>query len=70
MTKDMMFMNWKSIYTKLELGFIFLCYTVGLGSILFGSLSGSSYGYHFIIMGLLALILVILHTTKRSAQYK
>lgn len=61
-------LNWKNIDTKLEIGFIFLCYTVGMGSILFGSLSGSDYGYHFIIIGVLALVLVIFHTARRAAQ--
>ncbi len=61
--------NWKNVEKKLEIGFIFLCYTVGMGSILFGSLSGSDYGYHFIIIGVLALALVIIHTARRMAQY-
>ena len=61
--------NWKYIETKLEIGFVFLCYAIGMGSILFGSLSGSKYGYHFIIIGVLALILVIIHTSRRAAKY-
>ncbi len=64
-----MSLNRKYIETKLEIGFVFLCYVVGMGSILFGSLSGNKYGYHFIIIGALALILVILHTGRRAAQY-
>lgn len=64
-----MSLNWKYIETKLEIGFVFLCYTIGMGSILFGALSGSEYGYHFIIIGVLALILVIIHTFRRSAKY-
>ena len=64
-----MSLNWKNIDTKLEIVFVFLCYTVGMGSILFGSLSGNDYGYYFIIIGILALVLVIIHTARRAAQY-
>lgn len=64
-----MSLNWKNIDTKLEIVFVFLCYTVGMGSILFGSLSGNDYGYYFIIIGVLALVLVILHIARRMAQY-
>lgn len=64
-----MSLNWKNIDTKLEIVFVFLCYTVGMGSILFGSLSGNDYGYYFIIIGVLALVLVIIHTARRVAQY-
>lgn len=56
-------------FKDIEIVFVFLCYTVGIGSILFGSLSGSNYGYHFIVIGILALALVIIHTAKRAAQY-
>lgn len=62
-------MNWKNIDKKLEKGLIFLCYVVGIGSILFGSLSGTNYRYHFIIIGVLALVLVSVHATRRAAQY-
>ena len=62
-------MNWKNIVERLEKGLIFLCSTVGIGSILFGSLSGTNYGYHFIIIGILALVLVIIHTARRAVQY-
>lgn len=64
-----MSLNWKGIDTKIEIGFVLLCYTIGMGSILFGSLSGSDYGYYFIIIGVLSLVLVILHTAKRVAKY-
>ena len=64
-----MSLNRKNVETKLEIGFVFICYAVGMGSILFGSLSGSDYGYHFIIIGILALILAIFHTSRRAAQY-
>ena len=55
--------------TNIEIGFIFMCYVVGIGSILFGSLSGNNYGFYFIIIGILALVLVIIHTARRAAQY-
>lgn len=58
--------NWKNIDEILELVLIFLCYAVGIGSILFGSLSVTNYSYHFIIIGMLALILVIIHTYRRQ----
>lgn len=64
-----MSLNWKNIVEKLETGLIFLCYSIGIGSILFGSLSGTNYKYHFIIIGILALVLVIIHTARRDAQY-
>lgn len=64
-----MSLNWKYIETKLEIGFVFLCYAIGMGSILFGALSGNKYGYHFIVIGALALILVIIHTSRRAAKY-
>jgi hypothetical protein len=39
-------MNWKNIEKniceRLEKGLIFLCYSIGMGSILFGSLSGTA----------------------------
>ena len=53
----------------IEIILVFLCYTVGIGSILFGSLSGSDYGYYFIIIGVLALVLVIVHTARRAVIY-
>ena len=62
-------LNWKNIDRRLETGLIFLCYTLGIGSILFGSLSGSNYGYHFIVIGILALILVLIQTARRMVQY-
>lgn len=55
--------------TNIEIGFIFICYIVGIGSILFGSLSGNNYGFYFIIIGVLGLVLVILHTARRTVQY-
>lgn len=61
--------NWKNVDEILEMILIFLCYAIGIGSILFGSLSGTDYSYHFIIIGVLALILVIIHTSRRAARY-
>lgn len=54
--------------TKLEAIFLHLCYIVGIGSILFGALSGNQYGYYFIIIGALALVLMIAHSCRRAAQ--
>ena len=61
--------NLNNIDEMLEKGLIFICYVIGIGSILFGSLSGTNYGYHFIIIGILALVLVIIHTVRRTFQY-
>ena len=65
-----MSLNWKNIDRRLETGLIFLCCIVGIGSILFGSLSGSNYGYHFIVIGILALILVLIHKGKDGSWPK
>lgn len=54
---------------NIEIGLICLCYTIGIGSILFGSLSGNKYGYYFVVTGFLALILVIVHTSRKVAGY-
>lgn len=64
-----MSLNWKGVETKLEIVFVLLCYAIGMGSILFGSLSGGKYGYYFIIIGILALALVIIHTGRKVARY-
>ena len=43
------------IDTKLTNKIIYLCYILGIGSILFGALSGNKYGHHFFVVGVLAI---------------
>jgi len=51
-----------------EMTLIVLFHFVGIGSILFGALSGNRYGYYFIIVGAIVLALVIFYSIKREAQ--
>lgn len=55
---------------NVETGFVCLCYIIGIGSILFGSLSGNEYGDYFVTVGVLALILFVIHASRRRAEYK
>jgi hypothetical protein len=52
----------------LEVILLYLCYIAGMGLILFGALSGNHYGYFFVIIGALLLVIMIIHSCRREAQ--
>lgn len=55
--------------TRSEAIHMYLCYIIGMGLILFGALSGNHYGYLFVIIGALALVLMIIRAIRKEAQY-
>lgn len=57
-----MSISWKNIDAVL----VTICYCVGIGSILFGSLSGNSYGNYFVVAGILSLILACIHSIRAA----
>lgn len=44
-----------------------VCLSAGLGSILFGALSGNRYGYLFVAIGALVLALTIFYNARTTA---
>jgi hypothetical protein len=57
---------WKNVDTIL----VSICCLVGVGSILFGSLSGDDDGYYFVVFGVLSLILAGIHSVRTAKRYK
>lgn len=58
--------SWKNIDVVL----VSICYCVGMGSILFGFLSGNDYGNYFVVAGVLSLILAGIHSVRTTVRYK
>lgn len=61
-----MFITWKNMDAVL----VYICYCVGIGSILFGFLSGNNYGNYFVVAGILSLILAGVHSIRTAVRYK